>query len=41
VVGGIRCFSNKADGTVINCIQFAEQSIGSHFVDDIAEVEDR
>ena len=24
VVGGIRCFSNKTDGTVINCIQFAE-----------------
>ena len=29
------------DGTVIDCIQFAEQSVGGYFVNDIAEVEDR
>ena len=29
------------DGTVIDCIQFAEESVGSYFVDDITEVEDR
>ena len=29
------------DGTVIDCIQFAEQNVGGYFVNDIAEVEDR
>ena len=29
------------DGTVIDCIQFAELSFGSYFVDDIGEGEDR
>ena len=29
------------DGTVIDCIQFAEQSVGGYFVNDIAEVENR
>jgi hypothetical protein len=41
VVDGIRGFGNKMVGTVIDCIQFAEYSIGSYFVDDIAEVEDQ
>ena len=41
MVGGIWGIGDKTDGTVIDCIQFAEYSIGSHFVDDITEVEDR
>ena len=41
MVGGIRRFRNKTDGTVIDCIQFAKKSVGSNFVDDIAKVEDR
>ena len=28
------------DGTVIDCIQFAQQSVGGHFVNDIAKVKD-
>ena len=31
----------QTDGTVIDCIQFAEQSAGSYFISDIAEVKDR
>ena len=31
---------DKTDGTVIDCIQFAEWSLGGYFVNDIAEVED-
>ena len=34
-------FGDKTDGIVIDCIQFAEQSVGGYFVNDIAEVEDR
>ena len=34
-------FGDKTDGTVIDCIQFAEYSVGGYFVNDIAEVEDR
>ena len=33
--------ADKTDGTVIDCIQFLEQSVGGYFIDDIAEVEDR
>ena len=40
VVGSIWGIGDKMDGTVIDCIQFVEQSIGSYFVDDIAKVED-
>ena len=33
-------FGDKTDGTVIDCIQFAEQkSVGGYFVNDITEVE--
>jgi hypothetical protein len=41
VVGGIRGFGDKTDGTVIDCIQFVENSVGGYFVNYIAEVEDR
>ena len=41
VVGSMRGFGDKMDGTVIDCIQFVEQSVGGYFVNDIAEVEDR
>ena len=40
MVGSIWGFGDKTDGTVIDCIQFAEQSVGGYFIDDIAEVED-
>ena len=41
MVGSIRGFGDKADDTVIDCIQFAEKSVGSYFVNDLAEVKDR
>ena len=41
VVGSIWGFGDKTDGTVIECIQSAEQSVGGYFVNDIAKVEDR
>ena len=41
VVGSIWGFGDKMDGTVIDCIQFVEQSVGGYFIDDIAEVKDR
>ena len=41
VVGSIWGFGDKTDGTVIDCIQFAEQSIGGYFVNGIAKVKDR
>ena len=34
-------FGDKTDGTVIDYIQFGEQSVGGYFVNDIAEVKDR
>ena len=40
VVGSIWGFGDKTDGTVIDCIQFVEQSVGGYFVNDIAEVQD-
>ena len=39
--GSVWCFGDKKDGTVIDCIQFVEQSVGGYFVNDIAEVEDQ
>ena len=39
VVGSIWGFGDKTDGTVIDCIQFVEQSVGGYFVNDIAEVD--
>ena len=41
VVGSIWGFGDNTDGTVIDCIQFAEQSVGGYFVNDIAKVKDR
>ena len=41
VVGSTWGFGDKMDGTVIDCIQFSEQSVVGYFVNDIAEVEDR
>ena len=41
MVGNIWGFGGKTDGTVIDCIQFVEQSVGGYFVNDIAEVKDR
>ena len=41
VVGRIWDLGDKTDGTVIDHIQFAEQSVGGYFVNDIAEVKDR
>ena len=41
VAGSIWGFGDKTDGTVIDCIQIGEQSVGGYFIDDIAEVEDR
>ena len=41
VVGNIWGVGNKTDGTVIDYIQFAEQSVGGYFVNAIAEVKDR
>ena len=41
MVGSVWGFGDKEDGTVIDCIQFVEQSIGGYFIDDITEVEDR
>ena len=41
MVGSVWGFGDKTDGTVIDCIQFVEQSVGSYFIDDITEVEDR
>ena len=41
VVGSIWGFGDKTDGTVIDCTQFVEQSVGGYFVNDIAEVNDR
>jgi hypothetical protein len=40
VVGSIWGFGDKTDGTVIDCIQFAEYSVGGYFVNNIAEVKD-
>ena len=41
VVGSIWGFGDETDGTVIDCIQFFEQSVGGYFVNDIAKVEDQ
>ena len=41
MVGGILGFGDKTDGTVMDCIQFAEYSVRGYFVNDIAEVKDR
>ena len=41
VVGSIWGFGDKTDGTVIDYIQFVEQSVGGYFVNDIAKVKDR
>ena len=41
MVGSVWGFGDKTDGTVIDCIQFVEQSFGGYFIDDITEVEDR
>ena len=41
MVGGIWGFGDKTDGTVIDYIQFAEESVGGYFVNYIAEVKDR
>ena len=41
VVGSIWGFGYKMDGTVIDYIQFADQSVGGNFVNDIAQVKDR
>ena len=41
VVGSIWGFGDKTDGTVIDCIQFVEQSVGSYFVNDVAKIEDQ
>ena len=41
MVGSIWGFGDKMDGTVRDCIQLAEQSVGGYFVNDIAEVKDR
>ena len=41
VVGSIWGFGDKTDGTVIDYIQFAEQSVAGYFVNGIAEVKDR
>ena len=38
MVGSIWGFGDKMDGTVIDYIQFSEQSVGGYFVNDIAEV---
>ena len=32
---------DEKDGTVIDSIQFAEQTVGGYFVNDITEVKDR
>jgi hypothetical protein len=40
VVGSIWGFGDKTHGTVIDCIQFAELSVGAYFVNDITKVED-
>jgi hypothetical protein len=40
-VGSVWGFGDKADGTVIDCIQFAKYSVGGHFINDIAEAKDR
>ena len=41
VAGSIWGFGDKTDGTVIDCIQFAEKSVGGYSVNYIAEVKDR
>ena len=41
VVGSVWCFGDKTDGTLKDCIQFVEESVGGYFIDDITEVEDR
>ena len=40
VVGSIWGFGDKMDGTVIDCIQFVEYSVGGYFINNIANVED-
>jgi hypothetical protein len=40
VVGSIWGFGDKTDDTVIDYIQFSEESVGGYFVNDIAEVQD-
>ena len=37
---GSWCFGDKTDGTVIDCIQFVEQSVGGYLIDDLTEVEE-
>ena len=41
VMGSIRGIGDKTDGTVIDYIQFAEQSVGGYIINDIAKVKDR
>jgi hypothetical protein len=41
VVGSIWGFRDKTDNTVIYCIQFAVESVGGYFVNDIAKVKDQ
>jgi hypothetical protein len=40
VVGSIWGFGDKTDGTVIDYIQFADESVEVYFVNDIAIVKD-
>ena len=40
MVGSKWGFGDKTDGTVIDYIQFSEQSVGGYFVNDIAEDKD-
>ena len=41
MVGSICGFGDKTNGTGIDCIKFAEWSVGGYLVNDIAEVKDR
>ena len=41
VVGSIWDFGDKTNGAVIDCMQFAELTVGGYFVNDIAEVKGR
>ena len=41
MVGSLWGIGDKTDGTVIDCIQFAEYSVGDYFVNDISKVKDR
>ena len=37
VVGSVWGFGDETDDTVIDCIQFIEESVGGYFVDDMVE----